>query len=582
MKKIIIAAAVVAAGAGGYWLSQDKPSSASGQSDTVLASVPTDTPLFSGQLKPFPIKSYVNSLSQSYKTAPAELFAELEQSDDARAKFLLSLSRSYMDSLQSGEQFIATFGLSEQIRSYFYTLGILPVVKFEVEKPQAIWALLDKAELDSGYSHEVRTLKGLDYRVYTLSDIGDPDKLELLLAQKDGLLTVTLNSAFIDEPTLETALGLRPVAQSLADSGIIEQIINTHGFSDEAIGYLNHQEIVKAITTKEGNQLAQQITAFSAQEGEDLLAEFRTPECHKEFSAITANWPRTVFGVNSTNIEDKQSSFDISTIIESKNQTLLDALKKMRGFIPDYAKNPGDSVFSMGVGIELNQLVPSLTAVWDELLQPQYQCQVLQEFQQELSGQSPAMLGMFTGMANGVRGVSAAIIDYKFSEPSASEQGEPGLESIDAIVSLSADNPSMLFNMVKPFAPELANIQLPQDGSVIDLSHLLPLPPEYGIKPKMAVKGSHLVLFNGEKAKAIAEQLAAEPLTDNGLYNIALDYKKLFTPIVTLAEMTGEPLPEELSMMKDYDMQVKMGVDINEQGIVFDSYINNKVTPAEE
>ncbi len=578
MKKLLIAAAVVAAGAGGYWLSQEKPSSASSQSDIVLASVPSDTPLFSGQLKPFPIKSYVNSLSQSYKTAPDEIFAELEQSNDARAKFLLSLSRSYMDSLQSGEQFIETFGLAEQIRSYFYTLGIVPVVKFEVEKPQAIWALLDKAEQDSGYRHETRTLKGLDYRVYTLSDIGDPDKLELLFAQKDGLLTVTLNSAFIDEPTLETALGLRPVPNSLADSGILEQIIKTHGFSDEAIGYLNHQEIVKAITTKEGNQLAQQITALSEQEGEDPLAEFRTPECRSELSAITANWPRTVFGLNSANIEDKQSSFDFSTIVESKNKTLLDALKKMRGFIPDYAKNPGDSVFSMGLGIELNQLVPSLTAVWDELLQPQYQCQVLQEFQQELSGQSPAMLGMFTGMANGVRGVSASLIDYKFTDT----DGEPQLESVDAIVSLSADNPSMLFNMVKPFAPELANIQLPQDGSVIDLSHLLPLPPEYGIKPKMAVKGSHLVIFNGEKAKAIAEQMAAEPLTDNGLYNIALDYKKLFTPIVTLAEMTGEPLPEELSMMKDYDMQVKMGVDINEQGIVFDSYINNKVTPAEE
>ncbi|WP_299792820.1 hypothetical protein [uncultured Shewanella sp.] len=578
MKRLLIAAAVVAAGAGGYWLSQEMPGSASGQPDSVLASIPADTPLFSGQLKPFPIKSYVNSLSQSYKHSPEELFAELEQSDDTRAAFLLSLGRAYMDSLKSGEQFITTFGLSEEVRSYFYTLGILPVMKLEVEKPEAIWALLDKAEQESGYTHESRMLKGLEYRVYTLSDIGDPDKLELLIAQKDGLLTATLNSAFIDQPTLETALALRPVPSSLADSGILEQIISTHGFSDEAVGYINHQEIVKALTTKEGNQLARQITAFSEHEGEAPLAGLRTPECHQEFSAITANWPRTVFGLNSVSIRDEQSSFDISTIIESKNQPLLNALKKMRGFIPGYVKNSGDSVFSMGVGIELNQLVPSLTAVWDELLQPQYQCQVLQEFQQELSGQSPAMLGMFTGMANGVRGVSAALIDYTFADL----QGEPQLESVDAIVSLSADNPAMLFNMVKPFAPELADIQLRQDGSVIDLSHLLPLPAEYGIKPKIAVKGNHLVLFNGDKAESIAEQLANEPLSDNGLYNISLDYKKLFTPIVTFAEMTGEPLPEELSMMKDYDMQVKMGVDINAQGIIFDSYINNKVTPAEE
>ncbi|MCJ8301569.1 hypothetical protein [Shewanella sp.] len=581
MKKILIAAAVVAVGAGGYWFSQQSGGGAS-QSNEVLASVPADTPIFSGQLTPFPIKSYINSLSQSYKTYPEDMFAELEQSDDARAKFFVSLSRAYMDSMKSGQQFVTTFGLADEIRSYFYTLGLLPVLKLDVEKPEAIWALLDKAEKDSGFSHQMKTLKGLSYRSYTLTDAGDAEPIELVFSQQDGLLTITLNASILAEETLETALGINPVTPSLADSKILQDIIKTHGFSDEAVGFINHQELVKAITTKDGNQLARQVTAILAQEGEDPLLELRSPECHSEFTAIAANWPRTVFGLNSVSIGDQESSLDFSTVIESKNQTFLNALKSMRGFIPDYVKNSRDSVFSMGLGIELNQLVPSLTAVWDEMLQPQYQCQVLQEFQQEMSGQNPAMLGMFTGMANGVHGVSAALLDYKFTEQAAGAQGEPSLESVDAIISLSADNPSILFNMVKPFAPELANIQLPQDGSPVDLSQLLPLPPEYGISPKLALKGKHLVLYTGDKAEAVANKLADEKLDNNGLYSVYLDYSKVFAPILSLAEMTGEPLPEEFSMMKDYNMQVQMGLDINDQGIVFDSYMNSKATPGGE
>ena len=232
----------------------------------------------------------------------------------------------------------------------------------------------------------------------------------------------------------------------------------------------------------------------------------------------------------------------------------------------------------MGLGIDLNQFIPALTSIWDDMLTPQYQCQVLQEVQDEMSGQSPAMLGMFTGMANGVKGVAASLIDYSFSD----DQDNPALESVDAIISLSADNPSILFNMMKPFVPELADIQLSDNDEPIDLSYLLDLPPGYGVKPQMAIKGQHLVIFSGESGEAKANELAGEALINNGLYSLAADYGKMITPLVALAEMNGEPVPEELSMMKGYNMQVKMGIDINHNGIVFDSVVDNKVAPEDD
>ncbi|MFT5234932.1 MAG: hypothetical protein ACI90A_000294 [Shewanella sp.] len=571
-----MATAVIAAGATAYWVSQDMEES--GESNAILAFVPADTPVFSGQLTPFPIKAYINSISQNYQNYPDDMFVELEESDDVRAKFMLNLTQTYMESLESGDKFVSTFGLPEQMRSYFYTLGLLPVVKLEVEKPEVVWAVLDKAEQDSGFTHEKKSIKGQEYRAYRLTDEDESETISLLLSISNGILTVTLDSSFIQRDTLETALGLAPVANSLADSGILQDIMKAHGFNGDGIGYINHQELVTAITTKDGNQLARQLTALAELEGEDPFAIIRSNECHTELSAIAANWPRTVLGASNVSISDTQSHIEFATIVESKNQVILDALSSMRGFIPEYVRNSNDSVFSMGLGIDASQLVPALTSIWDDMLTPQYQCVVLQEVQQEVSGQSPAMLGMFTGMANGVQGVAASLIDYKFSD----DQDNPALENVDAIISLSTQNPSALFNMVKSFVPDLSDIQLKDNGEEIDLTYLLELPPELGIRPKMAIKGEHLVLYTGKVGEEQANKLADEALSNNGIYSLAVDYGKMMTPIIAFSEMTGEPLPEELLMMEDYNMQVKMGIDVNSTGIILNSIVDNKVTPAGE
>ncbi|NRD72510.1 hypothetical protein HQQ94_04460 [Shewanella sp. VB17] len=575
MKKILIAAAVVAAGAGAYWANQ-QGETANSDSHSILASVPADTPFFVGQLTPFPINAYINSISDGYQTYNDDMFTELNNSDDARSKFMLSLAKTYMKSMKSGDEFVASFGLPDKVHSYFYTLGMLPVIKLEVEKPEAIWSVLDKAEKESGFTHDKRSVKGRDYRAYKLTDKDEDVSVALIFAIADGILTVTFDTSFNEPSTLETALGLLPVSHSLADAGIVEDIIKTHGFSGDSIGYINHQELIKAITTKDGNQLARQLTAFAEQEGEDPFAMVRSEQCHTELSAIATNWPRTVFGANNGSISETQSKINMTSIIESKNQVMLDALSSMRGFIPDYIRNGSDSVFSMGLGIELNQFVPALTSIWDEMSAPKYQCQVLQQVQESMSGQSPAMLGMFTGMANGVKGLAVSLIDYQFSD----DKDNPALKSVDALISLSADNPSSLFNMVKPFVPELADVKLNDNGDAIDLSYLLPVPAEYGIKPQMAIKGHHLVVFTGDAGEAKANELANEALSHNGIYSLSANYGKMVSPLIALAEMAGEQVPEELSMMANDDMQMTMGIDVNPNGIVFDSSFDSKIVPS--
>ncbi|PTA49309.1 hypothetical protein C9I43_01590 [Shewanella morhuae] len=575
MKKIVIAAAIIAAGAGGYWYTQNGAGS-SVSANPLLDYVPADTPLFSGQLTPFPLKAYLQSISGNYQQYPSNALAELDELDSPMGKFFVSIYQQYMDGIKDPALLLKTFGFPDEVKPYIYTLGALPVFKININQGDAFWAVLDKAEKDSGVSHEMRKIGDVDYRVYMLSDDSVAEKVELLFAQKDGILTMTFSTSLTKPDLLEMAFGIKKAPQSLAASGIIEDIIKTHGFKNNSVSFINHVEIVKALTSADSNLLSQQLTQLLANEnfGEDPLAEIRTPECRAELTAIAANWPRTVAGVTEFSVTEKESHMAASFVIETKNQPILTALQKMRGFIPAHMADINSTIFSMGIGLDANEVAPALTAIWDDLQKPQLTCAPLAQWQSELSQQSPAMLGMFTGMANGVKGMSVSLLDFKL----AAHDDDYQLESVDALVSLSADNPAMLFNMVKPFAPMLADVQLADNGDATDLSPILMLPPALGIKPMLAIKGQHLVVYSGDKGLQLANKLATEKLSTNGMYSLSADYGKMFTPMLTFLEMTGEPVPEEMKMLKDYNMRVKMSFDVNQQGLVIGSVANSKAT----
>ena len=549
MKKTLIAAIIIATGISGYWYNQQTTQMSNGN-NSVLSYVPADTPILFAQLKPFPIKSYINSLSEGYRQYPDNTLDELEQESEPRARFLLSIAKSYMASMKDGSTFINTFGLAENIRSYFYTLGLMPVIKVEVENADAIWALLDKAETDSGITHTNINLKGVDVRSYPLTSEIEKEHVNLIVAVHNGLLTATITTSLLsDDVLLETALGITPIEKSVIDAHIIDDIIKNNDFMNESIGYINHQVIATGLTSIDGNLLAVQLSQLFKKREEDPLIELRTPKCKQEFTSIANNWPRTVAGYDEFKVTNKESTFNLRTVVESNNLVLLDAYQAMRGYIPSYVQDV-NNVFSFGLGIDINQMAPSLSTIWEDMLTPEYQCGPLAQIQGKMSQNSPAMLGMFTGMANGVKGFGVSLIDYKINE----DLDNPQLESLDAVVSLSAENPNVLFNLAKTLAPELADIQLPTNGNAIELNTIIPMPEEIKISPKLAIKGEHIVLFAGEKGEAVANALGEEPLVSNGLMVISTDYRKIFKPLLSLWYLTGESIPEDFNRMKDYNM----------------------------
>lgn len=572
MNKMAIAAVVLAVGAGGYFLSQQGASVV--KNDPMLDFIPADTVMFSGQLAPFPLKDYLYSIAGNYQTNGMDEILQLNASSSEQERFFVSLYKQYMNVLPTPDVLLATYGLPDSVKSYFYTLGALPVMKIQLSNPDAFWAELDRAEQDSGLAHTTGIVGETEYRAYSLTDANEQEQINLVFAEKQGWLTVTLNTSFNQVELLEMALGEKPVEQPLSGTTLLQDIAKSHGFMQDSISFVNHVELIKGLTTADGNMLAKQISKMAETQGEDPFAELKIPTCQTEFAAIAANWPRTVMGLNSYSISREESDIDAVVVVESHNQVILSALAKMRGFIPAFDNSDHDNILSMALGLDVNQLAPALTEVWKDLQTPSYQCEALAQMQGELDELNPAMLGMMTGMANGVKGMSVTLADYKLTEVN----GEPSFEKLDALVTVSAENPIMLIDMVKPFFPPLANIDLKDNGDPVDITPLLMLPPEFGVSAKMAVKGNHLVVYTGDRGTELADGLFKQTLSANGFFDFAVDYQKMFMPLVDVIEMSGEPMPEELEALKDYNMRLKMSVDFTDKGIVIGSKVNSKAS----
>ncbi|WP_445777616.1 hypothetical protein [Shewanella sp.] len=572
MNKMAIAAVVLAVGAGGYLLTQQGASV--GTSDPMLDYIPADTLAFSGQLAPFPLKDYLYSIAGNYQAQGLDELLQVDDSSSPQERFFVSLYKQYMTLLPTPDALLSTYGLADSIKSYFYTLGALPVMKTQLSNPAAFWLELDRAEQESGLVHTKGNAGGSEYRAYALTDADDKEQINLIFAEKQGWLTVTLNTSVNDVSLLETALGEKKVDNPLSGTTMLQDIASAHGFMQDSISFINHVELVKGLTTTGGNMLAKQISKMAEIQGEDPLAEFKTPTCQTEFAAIAANWPRTVMGLNSYSISRAESTIDAAVVVESNNQVILSALNKMRGFIPSFSNNDHENILSLGLGMDVNQLAPALNEIWKDLQTPSYQCEALAQLKGELDDLNPAMVGMMTGMANGVKGMSVTLADYKLAETN----GEPSFEKLDALISISAEKPMMLIDMAKPFFPPLASVDLKDNGDPVDITPMLMLPPEYGVSAKMAIKGNHLVVYTGDRGTELADGLYKQTLDANGFFDFAVDYQKMFMPLVDMIEMSGEPMPAELSALKDYNMRLNMSVDFTEKGIVIGSKVNSKAS----
>ncbi|MCI5146261.1 MAG: hypothetical protein D3923_12205 [Candidatus Electrothrix sp. AR3] len=280
------------------------------------------------------------------------------------------------------------------------------------------------------------------------------------------------------------------------------------------------------------------------------------------------NWPQTVLGYTALDLKAKPAQLDSIIVVESKDAPLLGALQTLRGFVPPYIHDAATpAVFSAGIGLNMENIAPFLLKEWSAITQKEYRCSLLKDLQEEIKGQNPATMSMATSMLANVRGIAFSLLSLQMD-------GEAGgaliPQQLDALISLAVKNPALLVQMVSGMLPPpLAALQIPADGTPVPLPLPLPLP----FTPQVAIKGSHLVVYTGEKSGEVATELAGIALeASQGLMALNIDYGKYYG---LLGDFLSTTIPQEaqnaqamaiFEAIKNSKVRVQMDLDVTAQG----------------
>jgi hypothetical protein len=539
-----------------------------------LAHIPADTALFFGGIQPVAMKSMVQNTQASFNnSAQVETIRQsLQQQADASPawRFASHLWLDYATALQTPDSFFSGYGIADSGNFSLYTLGAIPVLRITLADAKAFADRMMDIEAQAGTTGQPKTLGTAWYRAYE-TDPGNPVAPQLVIGSDGADAVITFAIQDNIDHYLDTAFGQQAPTQSLQSSPALASLAGQYGFDPRMLGFINHQAIIAGLTQAEGSTLGKMLTLFANHEPDfaTSLATLRSPACQADFADIGQNWPRTVFGYTRLKMVGLPMYMDSLSVIESRNVAMLASLKQLRGFIPAHI-NQADthSLANIGIGADVDQLVPAINGLIAELTQPTYQCQYLQQAQQTLSTTNTLPVGMVAGMAAGTKGLSLSLLELVMEMNPQTEQ--PSVKQVDALLTVSATNPRALLQNLMAMFPQLQGITIPSDGSAIDLP--LPVPQGLQVQPKVAIKGNHLVAYVGPKSAHLAEGMAATEVTANGFMQFGMDYGRYFQILADIISASGKPIPPEAAQVfdsfKDSDMQFTSALDFDERGIL--------------
>lgn len=562
MRKTLIAAAVIAAGAIAYYQFSGSDSAAALPE---LDYVPADTVLFSGQFKPVNVTDYLSSMGfgpQYYANPEFEqLLQQLidEAANPAQLKFLAALFRDYLAMLADSQNFSAKTGLKNETRNLVYMVGASPVLRMEVADADAFYAMFDRAEQESGFNHQAVSGANVSYRRYSFEQ--ENIKIDLLVTVKDGWSTLAITSERFTSADIEQLLAVAKPTKNFNSEKVVPKLVQKYQLNRDAVAFISFSELAKSLTTIDGNRLAQDIQAvFGTQL--DAIAQWRTDACQQDLAAITQSWPGIFFDGKLDYSNNRQTVIDSTMLLASENSNVLNALSSLRGYLPPHMQNnAGSGLFQLGLGLDPVQLSSAVGKVWAEMTEPAYSCQPMAELQQQLKQANPVAMLAMAGMANGLQGMSLTVNNLKLD----SSTMQP--TAVDALVTMSVSDARTFISGLAALNPALADIQLPQNGEDVALDQLVPQAGAFGVDARLKLAEDHVMVYSGTTARQQADAVAASKLEKNGLFSMGLDYAAFFNTLTQAMETTGQPVPDNFKALQEMNMKLVMSVDITTHGI---------------
>ena len=513
MKKLLGALALVLAVAAGWWLYAQRDAGISGvpglqsltatdsRAEALLEYVPADSAYVLAPLQALPealSDTLIGQAEASLAVWPEvlqNLRQELADKDDAESAELLQL----LDLLEaefhgkSLTESITHLGLSRSGLAAIYAIDLVPVVLIHLDDAARFGAFLDRLQAGSPVRLQRGELEG--QTTWTLpADVLGEAPLQPLLAVVDGYLVATVVPVADGLALSRQMLGLDKPARSLADSGELARRAAELGFLPFAVGYLDSAKLLAQSSQPKGDAAIGFLAALKIEPPElDAV-------CQAEITAMAAQAPGMSLGFTQLDA-DGQSMRGILHLSSEISSELM----KLRAPMPGGPELGADALLSFGLAMSVKQLPGVASRLAGRVSSAPYACGQLLPLNKVAAdiakGLNDPMLSGFSAMAFGLQIV---IDDFGLGAKGDAPTGS-------GMFLLGSDNPQSLVGLAKGFVPQLAQLDVPEDGSAVALPAMPDTPP--GV-PELFVARSDKVLAisaGQPSAALLSQRLSLDP-----------------------------------------------------------------------
>lgn len=543
------------------------------ETSALLQYVPADTAFYMGgtldkSLTVFLANAPVFGFSPSEARLLDLVQSELSASNTPAARFLGALFSDYNKNTDGSYQsFVDYFGMASEGDFATYLHGLVPVMNMPIADQEKLLTLFKKLSEEAEISFKENTMG----KQSVLSWEIDNNNLQFVLATTKSSAVLTMITAKDSETDVAERLAQTPVPASFENN--LLAIREQQQYSNDMVVMLDIEKLMKGIFAADNSRASNDFKRYFAQmpQVQKMMNDPTMQTCQADTLKLISQAPRVLMGYNDISIEDNQLIAKVRALLEIRHPLVMSVLQSMQGHIPQHIIDSEDKVSSMGLALDMDQLAPSVTKLWTELTNADFSCPELQQAQLKSKQMSPMVLGAVTGMAQGIKGLGLSLFDLHFDAEAAS----PII--IDFLLSLETSNPTGFLSLLQ-LVPELADIHIPADGSEVALN--LPLPIDIPISA--AVKGSHVVVFSGEKSQQAVSDIESEELTPNALgMSSSINYTKL-VDVMDTTDFSSLPGTDMESCMEMYsaldtlrrmELQLSYQTVVANQGLALDSLI---------
>ncbi len=448
-------------------------------------------------------------------------------------------------------------GVDMQAHVAFYGIGLVPVLRLELAKPDNLRATIGRLETASGSKLGTSRVGNLDYWIIDGGQVNSPVRGVFAISGKQ--LVVTVAPAKPADADLRTLFGLDKPAKSLAASGDLTALDKKMNYLSYTSGYIDSARLI-AVLKAPATPLE---TSFLNAMGEKQKPAI-DPVCSAEYDQLAAAWPRASFGV--TDMSAKHVA--IRGVLETRADIAKD-LMTLRAPMPGM-KLAQDSLGDFGFSVNLTKLPELATKYADATDKSPWKCAQLVNLNQSADQSKTTLTNpAFAGYAPMFHGFHAIVDKLVITD------GQP-VPDIAAVVAIGSDNPASLLAMAGSISPDIAKVALKPDGVAKPLPPIPNVPITAPMFAAMTAKLLAISIGTGEDAKltdAMKLDDAQQPLFVLGfkgdVYHLIAQFQRKTASTLGDAEAkkTMEQQATMMDMQADLFKRADIRVEVSEQGI---------------